>query len=234
MFTIPTQVYPSSCDARGKMKLYAVMQRMQDCSELWLNSEPTFADYFRVNDMGQLLAYRQIDVVREPAYGEALSVCTSVYEVKAMFGYRNTCIYDYDGKPCYLSWGIGAFVNRQTGRLQRVPEQILNSVTVDSPVEMEYTERRIILPHEQLHFMQPIIAHKTDIDYNHHVNNAEYMRMAVNLLPDDFAVRRVRIEYKVPARLADTLQPTVLDCGDDYYVVLYLGEQVSTIFQFSK
>ena len=117
MYSIDIKTYPSACDERGNMKLYRVMQAMQDCSELWLQSEPVFRDYFERNGMAQLLAYRQLDILRVPCYAENLRVSTSVYDVNPMFGYRNTCIYDSNNLPCYKSWGMGAFVNRQTWHL---------------------------------------------------------------------------------------------------------------------
>ena len=233
MYSLPVKVYPSACDENGRMKLYRVMQTMQDCSELWLHSEPVFENYFRDNGMGQLLAYRQLDILRVTSYGEDLRVATSVYEVNALFGLRNTCIYDADDRPCYVSWGMGAFVNRATGRLQKVPEDVQHSVCLEPPVPMEYTERRIVIPQHDFRTLPDIPVRHNDIDYNCHVNNAEYLRMALELLPDGFVVQRVRIEYKVPARLGDVLSPAVCCLGGEVYVVLRLEGHVSTVFCFS-
>lgn len=233
MYSLDIKNYPSACDENGKMKLYRVMQTMQDCSELWLHTEPAFEQYFNENGMAQLLAYRQLDIVRSPVYGEDLRVSTSIYEVTPLFGYRNTCIYDANGMPCYVSWGMGAFVNRTTGRLQKVPQEVLDTVCIESPIDMEYTERRIIVPQAEQMEKPHIAVHRHDIDYNHHVNNAEYMRMALELLPQDFNFRRVRIEYKVPAKMGDTLIPKVVRADNDFFVVLYLGQHISTIFQFT-
>jgi len=232
MYSIDIKAYPSACDERGEMKLYRVMQVMQDCSELWLKSEPDFLGYFKENGMTQLLAYRQLDIVRVPKYGEDLRVTTSVYEVNPLFGYRNTCIYDPEGNACYKSWSIGAFVNRSTGRLQKVPQEVLETVKMDKAVEMEYTERRIVLPHEELQEMTPFDVMHNDIDYNKHVNNAEYLRMALSLLPEDFTPQRVRIEYKIAAKMGDTLMPQMTHDETGIYVVFYLGTHISTIFQF--
>ncbi|MBR1928724.1 MAG: hypothetical protein IJ834_03170 [Paludibacteraceae bacterium] len=234
MYSIDIKTYPSACDERGNMKLYRVMQAMQDCSELWLQSEPVFRDYFERNGMAQLLAYRQLDILRVPCYAENLRVSTSVYDVNPMFGYRNTCIYDSNNLPCYKSWGMGAFVNRQTGKLQKVPKEVLGSVTMEPPVEMEYTERRIMLPDIEFDILPQIDVMKQDIDYNHHVNNAEYLRHALEFLPADFEIRQIRIEYKVPAKVGDVIIPKIARDGDSIFVVMYIGTAISTIFQFRK
>lgn len=234
MFSINIKAYPSSCDEQGKMRLYRVMQAMQDCSELWLQSEPLFEQHFKNNGMAQLLAYRQLDIIRVPQYGEDLQVRTSIYEVNPMFGYRNTCIYDNNNRPCYVSWGMGAFVNRETGRLQKVPDDVLQSVKQEAPVDMEYTERRIIVPQGNFIEIPDVAVMPHDIDYNHHVNNAEYLRIALDLIPKEFIIRRIRIEYKIPAKLGDRLKPAILHNGNDIFVVLSLENRISTIFQFQQ
>ena len=79
----------------------------------------------------------------------------------------------------------------------------------------------------------PISVMRADIDYNRHVNNANYIRMAMELLPDGFEVRGLRVEYRIPAKLGDTLTPTVYHpAADTIVVALAIGREVSTIVEF--
>lgn len=41
MYTLNYKVTTSTCDNNGKLKLYSALQMMQDCSEMWIDSEPT-------------------------------------------------------------------------------------------------------------------------------------------------------------------------------------------------
>jgi acyl-ACP thioesterase len=76
---------------------------------------------------------------------------------------------------------------------------------------------------------------RADIDYNRHLNNANYIRMAMELLPENFEVRGLRVEYRVPARLSDLLSPTLFVIDDDTIIVsLDRGEEVCAIMEFSK
>ena len=43
-----------------------------------------------MSGMTQLLASRQVEIVRVPKYKERLKTVTTVFEVKPMFGFRNT------------------------------------------------------------------------------------------------------------------------------------------------
>ena len=99
MYSLTYKVTTSTCDSEGKLKLYSALQMMQDCSEMWIDSEPEVKDYFLQQNMAQLLATRQVEIVRVPDYKEELTVTTSVYGMKPMFGFRNTFIYDAQGIP---------------------------------------------------------------------------------------------------------------------------------------
>ena len=107
MYSLKYKVTTSTCNSEGKLKLYSALQMMQDCSEMWIDSEPGVKQYFTEQNMAQLLATRQVEIIRVPDYKEELTVTTSVYGMKPMFGFRNTFIYDAEGKPCYKTWSMG-------------------------------------------------------------------------------------------------------------------------------
>ena len=125
MYSIDNIVTTSTCDKDGNLKLFSAFQMMQDCSEMWIDSEPTVKEFFEKSGMTQLLALRQVEIVRVPKYKELLKTVTIVFEVKPMFGFSNTFIYDAAGNVCNKTWSMGAFVDRTTGRLQCIPQYLL-------------------------------------------------------------------------------------------------------------
>ena len=233
MYSLKYKVTTSTCDSEGKLKLYSALQMMQDCSEMWIDSEPGVKQYFTEQNMAQLLATRQVEIVRVPDYKEELTVTTSVYGMKPMFGFRNTFIYDSQGKPCYKTWSMGAFVDKAAGKLKRVDEATIQSMTLDPKLDMDYKDRRIILPKDGGEVLEPIKVLRADIDYNRHLNNANYVRMAMELLPEDFAVNGLRVEYRVAAKLGDMLVPTIYRHDNVIIISLSIGEEVSAIIEFS-
>ena len=257
MYSLTYKVTTSTCDSEGKLKLYSALQMMQDCSEMWIDSEPGVKQYFTEQNMAQLLATRQVEIVRVPEYKEKLTVTTSVYGMKPMFGFRNTFIYDAQGKPCYKTWSMGAFVDKVAGKLKRVDDATIQSMTLEPQLEMNYKDRRIILPkgrssesHPSLledgrvateldkvkdggEVLEPIKVLRADIDYNKHMNNANYVRMAMELLPEDFVVSGLRVEYRVAAKLGDCLTPTIYKIADGIIISLSIGSEVSAIIEFT-
>ena len=231
MYTLNYKVTTSTCDSEGKLKLYSALQMMQDCSEMWIDSEPTARKFFADNNMTQLLATRQVEVVRVPRFKEDLTVTTSIYEVMPMYGFRNTFIRDIHGEPCYRTWSMGAFVDLATGKLARLSDAAITSLTLEPKQEMNYRGRRIILPKQEGTMMDPVTVMRADIDYNRHMNNANYVRIAMELLPDGFEVRDMRVEYRIAAKLGDRLTPTLYDIDGGYIVSLAIDGQPSAIIE---
>ena len=233
MYSLKYKVTTSTCDSEGRLKIFSALQMMQDCSEMWIDSEPGVKQYFTEHNMAQLLATRQVEIVRVPEYKEELTVTTSVYGMKPMFGFRNTFIYDAQGKPCYKTWSMGAFVDKAAGKLKRVDDATIQSMTLDTKLDMDYKDRRIILPKDGGEVLEPIKVLRADIDYNKHMNNANYVRMAMELLPEDLVVTGLRVEYRVAAKLGDMLVPTIYRHDNTIIISLSIGEEVSAIIEFS-
>ncbi len=234
MYSLRYKVTTSTCDSEGRLKLYSALQMMQDCSEMWIDSVPVVKQYFADQNMAQLLATRQVEVVRVPRYKEELTVTTSVYDVKPMFGFRNTFIYDVDGKPCYKTWSMGAFVDKAAGKLKRVDDATIASMAMEPQREMNYRDRRIMLPKESGERLAPVRVLRADIDYNRHMNNANYVRVAMELLPEGFAVKGLRVEYRVAAKYGDILVPTVYHIDGGVVVALSVGDETSAIIEFTE
>jgi len=235
MYSLKYKVTTSTCDSEGRLKLYSALQMMQDCSEMWIDTEPGVKGYFTEQNMAQLLATRQVEVIRVPEFKEELTVTTSVYDMKPMFGFRNTFIYDAEGKPCYKTWSMGAFVDKSAGKLKRVDAATIASMALEPQLEMNYGDRRIKLPAEGGEALETIKVMRADIDYNCHVNNANYIRMAMELLPEGFEVKGLRVEYRVAAKLGDTLTPTIYHISENtIFVSLSIGSEVSAIAEFKQ
>lgn len=225
MYTISELVTPSRTGKDGRLKLVAALNMMQDCSEMWLDSEPQLKSYFQANNISQLLVSRQIDILRTPSFGENMTIHTSIFENMGVYGYRNTIIYDEKNEPCYVTWSTGAFLNHSTGRLAKLPPAITANVVLDPRYTMEYLDRKIHLPEGHYTKHTAIEVRKDDIDYNLHMNNAQYVRVANEFLPNEFEVKRLRIEYKLPAKYQELLYPEILEADNGKIYIAFLNEK---------
>lgn len=74
---------------------------------------------------------------------------------------------------------------------------------------------------------------RADIYYNRHMNNANYVRVAMELLPDDFLVKGLRVEYRIAAKLGDVLTPTIFHIDGGFIVSLSINTEISAIVEFT-
>lgn len=232
MFTIKEQCTPTRVDENKRLKLFAAFQMMHGCDDLWIDSEPISKHIFETEHRAQLLASRQVDIIRVPQLRETLTISTGIYECKPLFGFRNDIIRDEQGAPCYVSYSQGAFIDLQTAKLSPLPQPMIDSLTMDEKYPMEYCDRRVRLPKTEPQVCAAVTVMRDDIDYNHHMNNCCYIRIAAELLPLDFQPRRVRVEYKVAARLGEVLTPLLYTDEGKYYVELRCDRGTCTLMSF--
>lgn len=225
MYGIKDRVGTSRTDANGIMKLTGALEIIQDCSLLWLESELSFRDYLTAGNLGMFILSRQVDIVRLPAYGEKITVQTSIFDCNGYLGYRNTALYGENGLPCLLTWALGAFVNMDTGRMARIPQNEMDKVAIDPKIEMEYLDKKIMVPDIPGRCSQAVAVKRNDIDMYRHMNNVKYVEVALELLPEDFKINRLRIEYKRPAKLGDILYPQIIETPSGYWYVLLLDSE---------
>jgi acyl-ACP thioesterase len=73
---------------------------------------------------------------------------------------------------------------------------------------MEYMSRKVRFVGEGIS-KEEIVVKQHHLDTNCHVNNGQYVEMAMDFLPKDFAITRLRVEYRKSALLSDVIIPIV-------------------------
>ena len=98
-------------------------------------------------------------------------------------------------------------------------EKMKDGYKISPRMEMEYLPRKIAVP-EGGEAKQSLVITKHHLDTNHHVNNGQYVHIALEYPEEDFVIRRLRAEYKKQAYLGDTFYPTVCRRDDVYTISL--------------
>lgn len=226
MYEMPVRVSASLVGPDRLCTTVALLGMLQDCSLFWFENESVATSWLRDEGLAPVLTSRQVDIVRRPRYGERLKVRTGVYSFRGFLGYRNTWIYDELDEPVVKCWCMGAFIDLASGKMARVPAPVASGVTVDGQLPMEYLGHKITLPACEARVLNPVEVRPTDIDLNRHVNNAQYVRMACDILPELAATcTRLRMEYRGQARLGDALTPAVYETPDGRGAVVVLDRQ---------
>ncbi len=204
MYEMKTIVGTSLIDKNGLLKPSSIFDLMQDCSFFQLDSEEELTKYFNENNISMFLVSRQVDIYKLPKYSDKVIVRTYVYECNEAYGYRNTVIYDENYNELVICYAIGGFVDLSNGNLIRVPSSFIENFKFDEKQKMNYLPRKIKVDNNELKEVDRFKVKKYFIDDNNHVNNARYIDMAIDYVDND-DYKRIRIEYRIPAELGDTV-----------------------------
>ena len=78
MYSIATRVAPSQAGRDGRQTLVSIVSMMQDCSQLWLDSEPALARHLVEDEDGLLGERGDLEGRRIAEMDKNLTVTTSV------------------------------------------------------------------------------------------------------------------------------------------------------------
>ena len=184
MYEFNSRVRYSEIDHHGTLTLPALINYFQDCSTFQSEDVGLGTEVLKAEKRAWILSYWQVIAERYPALGERITIGTFPTEFKGLFGNRNFYIKDERGHMIAKAYSVWVFLDTETGR----------------PV------RKISLP-EETEVLEEFPVRRYHIDTNEHVNNCQYVQMALEFLPADRQFRQIRVEYKKSAVLGDVIYP---------------------------
>lgn len=237
MHEIERTVSHSQCGPDGRMKLYAAADMMMDCCQFQECEERALRDYFLAHDLAVFLVSIQYDVLRMPRLNETVRTRVVIYDCQSIYGFRRITIKDAYGRLCMIANGVGAFFNFRERRAVRLPAEEIRTLVIDpAEDEMECLPRRIPLPDGPSTALEAVRVGASRLDVNRHLTSTEYLAIAQDRLPEDVVFDRVRIEYKMQAKLGDLLVPRLHRLPSGAAVVRMENEDgaLHAVLEFSK
>lgn len=219
MYTFDSRIRYSEVDSEGRLTMAALINYFQDCSTFHSEDLGVGVEYLREEHLVWVLSAWQIVVERYPELGEKVIIGTQPYDMKGFLGYRNFVMLDEKGEFLAKANSLWSLLNTDTGKPVPVPEVMIEKYVLAPRLDMEYAPRKIAVPGEGT-VQESIVVKKHHLDTNHHVNNQQFLDMAMDYLPEDFCIRQVRAEYKKQAFLDDILVPRVVSMGEKIIVSL--------------
>ena len=209
----------SEIDHRGTMTLPALINYFQDCSTFHSEAVGLGMERLKHDRKAWVLSYWQVIVDRYPKLGEKITTGTFATEFKGLYGNRNFYMKDGSGEMIARANSIWVFMDLEKGRPARPTAEHIEPYGTCESLDMPYEGRKIALP-EQSEAGEPFPVRKYHIDTNEHVNNCQYVQMALEMLAGDISVRQLRVDYKKSAVLGDMIFPKVSEEQDRTVVEL--------------
>ncbi len=220
MYQFQSRVRYSETDQQGCLSLTGIINYLQDCSTFQSESIGLGLAYLNAHHQAWWLSSWQIIIDRYPKLGDEIVIGTWPYDFKGIYGYRNFFIRDAAGSYMVRANSIWFLYDTQAGRPIRAGEENIRGYgALQERIPMEYAPRRIALP-DAYETGQPVTVARHHLDTNHHVNNAKYVEIAREALPEEIRVAELRVEYKKAAFLGDCMIPRVSRIQEGYVVAL--------------
>jgi len=208
MFFIDKKVTFSETGTDYGVKLTKILDYFQDVTILQSEELGVGVKALRDRGLGWVLSSWQVVVNRYPKLNEKIYIGTAPYEFKGFMGSRNFMIKTEEGEILSVANSIWSFVDIEKMMLTRVPEDVIGAYELSKKLDMDYAPRKIKLL-ENMKELSPIEACYHNIDINNHVNNAQYIAMAEDLVPEGRRARQIRAEYRASAQFGDVIVPSV-------------------------
>jgi acyl-ACP thioesterase len=190
------------------MTLESLLDYFQDASIFHSEDVGLGVDYFASVHLVWLLSSWQICVNRRPHLCEEIVTGTSAYEFKGFVGCRNFVMKTKAGEVLAYANSVWSLMDVDAMKPARVRDDFSDLYHLEEKYPMEYAPRKIKVPADgQPMESFPVRPHH--LDTNNHVNNGQYVRMALDYVPEDFEIAQLRVEYKSQAVLDDIIYPVV-------------------------
>ena len=213
MYSFDARVRFSEVGADDRISMAGIVNYLQDCSTFQSEDLYLGMKYLRERGIVWVINSWQIDVSRFPELGDRITVATSPYALKGFLGYRNFWIADERGEKIVRANSIWSLITTDTFRPCEITEEMLERYELDPKLEMEYLPRKIKVPEGGKHFA-PLKVEPCHLDPNRHMNNGQYVTLAMGYLPEDFHPAHLRTEYRQQAFLGAVLHPYLVTVED--------------------
>ncbi len=208
MYKFESKIRYSEVDETGLLAVPKIVDYFQDCSNFQSDELGVGRAFLEERGLAWVLTFWQIIIDRRPAQGERIRIGTYPYEFKSFMGLRNFFLEDMAGQFLVRANSIWTLLDMKSGRPVKTGEEIVSRYTLEEKLPMDYAARKIIVPEEGC-TLAPIVVGRERLDTNHHVNNAQYISMAMNYIPACLDVKELRVEYKKQAYPGDEIYPFV-------------------------
>lgn len=208
MYEFKTRIRYSEVNSDGILSLPSLLDYFQDCSIFHSEDIGLGLQYLKEKHMAWVLSSWQIEIERYPKLGEMVTIGTAPYEFKGFIGCRNFWMKDKTGKMIAYANSIWSLIDTEKGRPIKPTEDMINGYTLSEKINMDYMERHIKVKGEEKEYSGMIVKFH-NLDTNLHVNNGQYVRIGLDYLSNQelLRIKRLRAEYKLQARLNETIYP---------------------------
>ena len=225
MYTFDARIRFSECDKDRILTYESLIDYFQDCSMFHAEDVGFGFDYMKPINTAWIVNSWQIVFNELPVFKEKVTVGTIAHSIKGFLGQRNYFMQNESKVFAYAN-SVWSYMDMNRMVPVKVSQEMKDAYGIGSAIEMDYAGRKIAIPDISPENVMPeIIIGEENLDTNGHVNNAQYIRMALKALKKGLGIKQLRVEYNKQAYLGDIIIPNIYSLDDDRKIVCLISPE---------
>ena len=224
-------------DFNGRLSLYALFRRFQELAGSHATHLRVGYDRLKEEGLAWFLSRIKVEFSTLPLWGDAVRLQTWPKGIERLFAMREFRLLDKAGATHLLATSRWLLVDVARGRPRRIE-------SLPRDLSFENVEHAITETPEKIVPVSPCVqvyereVLPSDLDVNHHVNNAEYVKWVMDCfevgMQTSHGLRSVQLNYLEETLLGDHVRVGSArrsDHDQSYYVEGLSATKGSTLFQ---
>ena len=234
MYEYQKRIGFSECDTNRQLTVTALIDAFQDCSTF--QSEDSGVGFYVLEkeNLVWVINYWELEIKSLPHLCDHVTVGTYPYSFKGCFGYRNFYMKNREGDFIVRANSLWTLIDSKAAKPVKAPDFIHEAYVIEEKLDMTYSSRKVMIPDGEdvvVYEKEPIQIQIHHLDSNHHVNNGQYVKLAMSEI-EDRPVSSLRIDYRRQAMLGDVIYPVVYEKGNERVVAL--NDEANSPFSVSS
>ena len=224
MYEYTKRIGFSECGTDRRLTITSLIDAFQDCSTFQSEDSGVGFDVLEVKNLVWVINYWELMIDSLPRLCDRVTVGTFPYSFKSCFGLRNFYMKDDTGEYMVKANSMWTLIDRELARPVKAPDFIHEAYTVEPKLDMTYSSRKVLIPKDDectVLEKGPIHIQPHHLDSNNHVNNGQYVKLAMSQIDDPKDIASLRIDYRRQAVLDDIIYPVVYERDNERFVALY-------------
>lgn len=208
MYSFDSRIRYSEVDQDCHLAPDKLIDYFQDCTNF--HSESIGLGVRQTEAAGRcwMILNWYIEIERMPELAENVTVTTSAYSFKNCRGGRSFSMKDELGNLLARADSLWVYMDAKKGGFAKIDQDMADRYGISERFEMTMDTKRIRIP-EDCEEKEGIRVMQEHLDTNHHVNNGQYVRMALAYMPEHMDIATIKVEYRRQALLGDLIVPRV-------------------------
>ena len=211
MYSFDSRVRYSECDEKGVLALVPMMNYLQDCSTFQCEEVGRGLKELNRDHLGWFVTSWLIQIDSLPHFCDTIRTKTWSYGIHGFQALRCFAMDSEDGERLVTADSQWVLFDLQERRMMRIPESQMVYLSDEPRCDLPAMQRRLAVegPFEDA---SPVTVSEQHLDTNRHVNNAQYVLMAMDALSELGLVanpKTLTVQYRSMALLGDVVRPRV-------------------------